>query len=414
MTVTLFPLSPLYSLLIGDCSTPLSIQSASSLHKVTSGINTSSFTHDYHNFEKNQKITLFNFRCSNVAEVRLLRFWEARNLTKGGELMSVDMLFVDENVSLFFHESVLQFTSSRFFNLTQGTVSANRHLRFRERLSEGSLYTLTGFDVVRRNTNFRLFDAPFSIRFNEGISLEKVTVSARPISMELFRFMAYSQILEFVNTGRQLPDAIGEVNAIRSTIPDRLPGAQRVMLTLRLRIGENVCVRMFDSLALAFHTKLDSYGREPRVVIATSVNPKKVGGRLFLNGTFGTHLYLDSETAAGKEVFDMGCQGAGDCFISGVDDLLYGVATKSRLLSFYTQPKLYRNYKQMVLHLMCQVFRKTIAPNASAFNVLRFGCIVAFDAAMTKVTNVRAMEVPHPMGQGEEQDPRNPSKKVWT
>ncbi|KAH0883927.1 hypothetical protein HID58_060023, partial [Brassica napus] len=348
MTVTLFPLSPLYSLLIGDCSTPLSIQSASSLHKVTSGINTSSFTHDYHNFEKNQKITLFNFRCSNVAEVRLLRFWEARNLTKGGELMSVDMLFVDENVSLFFHESVLQFTSSRFFNLTQGTVSANRHLRFRERLSEGSLYTLTGFDVVRRNTNFRLFDAPFSIRFNEGISLEKVTVSARPISMELFRFMAYSQILEFVNTGRQLPDAIGEVNAIRSTIPDRLPGAQRVMLTLRLRIGENVCVRMFDSLALAFHTKLDSYGREPRVVIATSVNPKKVGGRLFLNGTFGTHLYLDSETAAGKEVFDI------------------------------------------------------------------FGCIVAFDAAMTKVTNVRAMEVPHPMGQGEEQDPRNPSKKVWT
>ncbi|WZZ86951.1 hypothetical protein YC2023_115530 [Brassica napus] len=82
MAVTLFPLSLIYSLLIGDCSTPLSIQSASSLQKVTSAINTFSFTHDYHNFEKNQKITLFNFRCSNVAEVRLLRFWEARNLRK--------------------------------------------------------------------------------------------------------------------------------------------------------------------------------------------------------------------------------------------------------------------------------------------------------------------------------------------
>ncbi|KAG2290815.1 hypothetical protein Bca52824_037484 [Brassica carinata] len=253
MAVTLFPLSPLYSLLIGDCSTPLSIQSASSLHKVTSGINTSSFTHDYHNFEKNQKITLFNFRCSNVAEeVRLLRFWEARNLRKGGELMSVDMLFVDEN------------------------------LRFRERLSEGSLYTLTEFDVVRSNTNFRLSDASFSIRFNEETSLEKVTASARSIPTELFRFMAYSQILEFANTGKQLPDMIGELNAIRSTITDRLPGAQRVMLTLRLRTGENVCVSMFDSLALAFHTKLDSYGREPRVVIATSVNPKIVGGMRIL------------------------------------------------------------------------------------------------------------------------------------
>lgn len=37
-------------------------------------------------------------RCSNTAEVRLLRFWEARNTKKGGELMSIDMLFLDEQV----------------------------------------------------------------------------------------------------------------------------------------------------------------------------------------------------------------------------------------------------------------------------------------------------------------------------
>ncbi|CAN7047800.1 unnamed protein product [Brassica rapa subsp. trilocularis] len=36
-------------------------------------------------------------RCSNTAEVRLLRF--ARNINKGGELMSVDMLLIDENIS---------------------------------------------------------------------------------------------------------------------------------------------------------------------------------------------------------------------------------------------------------------------------------------------------------------------------
>ena len=107
--------------------------------------------------------------------------------------------------------------------------------------------------------------------------------------------------------------------------------------------GENVCVSMFDSLALAFHTKFDSYGREPKIIIATSLNPKIVGvdvfmflnfgcihtyirqmhgslylfwtrvllvnpciflsGRLFLNATSGTHLYFDSETAARKKLF---------------------------------------------------------------------------------------------------------------
>ncbi|KAG2269741.1 hypothetical protein Bca52824_064296 [Brassica carinata] len=36
-------------------------------------------------------------RCSNTAKVHLLRVWEARNINKGGELMSVDMLLIDEN-----------------------------------------------------------------------------------------------------------------------------------------------------------------------------------------------------------------------------------------------------------------------------------------------------------------------------
>ncbi|KAF3532786.1 hypothetical protein DY000_02041068 [Brassica cretica] len=175
-------------------------------------------------------------RCSNTAEVRLLRFWEARNVRKGGELMSVDMLFVDANATV-----------------TQGSVAANRQLR----LTEGSGCTLSGFDVVRSSPNFRLCDAPLTIR----------------------------RLIELANTGKQLPDIIGEVNAIRSTITDRIPGAQRVMLTLRLESGENVCVSMFDSMALAFHTKFDSYKKEPRIVVATSINPKIVG-------------------AASKEVFD--------------------------------------------------------------------------------------------------------------
>ncbi|KAF8096421.1 hypothetical protein N665_0309s0047 [Sinapis alba] len=226
-------------------------------------------------------------RCSNTAEVRLLRFWEARNVRKGGELMSIDMLFVDENSTL-----------------TQGSISANRQLRFRERLIEGSLYTLSGFDVTRNNPNFRLSDAPLSIRFNEGTEfVEKKTEPVRPIPTEVFRFMPYTQLISLANTGKQLPDIMGELNAIRSTITDCIPGAQRVMLTLRLESGENVCVSMFDSKALAFHTKLDSYGKEPKIVIVTSVNPKIVGGRLFLNSTSGTHLYFDTETDAGNAVF---------------------------------------------------------------------------------------------------------------
>ncbi|CAN6851887.1 unnamed protein product [Brassica oleracea] len=190
---------------------------------------------------------------------------EARNVKKGGELMSLDMLPLDENSTLI-----------------QGSVSAIRQLKFRKRLTEGSVYMLSGFDVARSNPNFRLSDAPLSIRFNDGTSFDKLTDSVRTIPAELFRFRPYNQLLELANTGKQLPDIIGELIAIRSTITHHIPGAQRVMLTLRLQSGDNVCVSLFDSMALAFHNKFDAYGKEPKVVLATSVNPKIVGDKRYI------------------------------------------------------------------------------------------------------------------------------------
>ncbi|CAH8359542.1 unnamed protein product [Eruca vesicaria subsp. sativa] len=38
-------------------------------------------------------------RCSNTTEVQLPWFWEARNVRKGGELMSLHMLLIDKNAA---------------------------------------------------------------------------------------------------------------------------------------------------------------------------------------------------------------------------------------------------------------------------------------------------------------------------
>ncbi|KAG2243940.1 hypothetical protein Bca52824_094225 [Brassica carinata] len=238
--------------------------------------------------------TLFNDlragRCSNTAEVRLLRLWEARNINKGGELMSVDMLLIDENCTV-----------------VHGSISALRQLRFRPRLTEGFVYTLSGFDVTCSSPKYRLSDAPVSIRFNDGTEFEKLATTTRTIPTEHFRFRPYDQILELANIGKQLPGIIillfyygrwllmscsnvfpihnmsnimGELSAVRSTITDRISGAQCVMLNLRLGRDKAVCVSIFDSLALAFHSKLDGYKREPRIVVVTAVNPKLVSGKI--------------------------------------------------------------------------------------------------------------------------------------
>ncbi|WZZ18730.1 hypothetical protein YC2023_111819 [Brassica napus] len=58
-------------------------------------------------------------KCSSVVEARLLRFWEARNVKRGGELMWVDMLLIDVNAMM------------------QATINANRLSRFRSKLAAG-------------------------------------------------------------------------------------------------------------------------------------------------------------------------------------------------------------------------------------------------------------------------------------
>lgn len=88
---------------------------------------------------------------------------------------------------------------------------------------------------------------------------------------------------------------------------------------------ETVILSLFDTQAVAFHRQLESLRTDPKVVVATSINPKMVGGiesvpyamycgvscytdplclfitlgRLFINATSGTHVYFDKKTIAG-------------------------------------------------------------------------------------------------------------------
>ncbi|CAH8380517.1 unnamed protein product [Eruca vesicaria subsp. sativa] len=145
--------------------------------------------------------------------------------------------------------------------LMQASIAADRQMRFQQSLKEGSLYSLTEFDVMRSNPKYRLSDATLSIRFNDGTFFEKIETTARTIPTELFRFPSYKTILALGNTGKELPEKLG---------------ARSLIVYQGHNVDVNVCVSMFDSQALAFHSRLESFGRKPRVVLVTSVNPKIV------------------------------------------------------------------------------------------------------------------------------------------
>ncbi|CAF1838362.1 unnamed protein product [Brassica oleracea var. botrytis] len=223
-------------------------------------------------------------RCARIVVTRLLRFWEARNAKKGGELMGSSLI--------------------------QASVPVHRLNTFRELLREGAMYELSGFDVSRSNNHFKLFDSVVAIWLNEFTKMVEVPAVANHIPTEMFRFRSVEQLMSLANTNVELPDIIGEVSDIRTTYNDHTQTTQRVMVNIRVdnkpffSLAATQCVSVFYSVAELLHKRLEHGVVQPKVMVATNINPKFVGGRLYLNATSGAHFYFDNEVAESQRLFE--------------------------------------------------------------------------------------------------------------
>lgn len=66
-------------------------------------------------------------------------------------------------------------------------------------------------------------------------------------------------------------------------------------------------MQVFDGLAKLLEENLLSRNEEPEVLVATNINPKLVGRRLFLNKTSTTNFLIDNECVAGASYLQRVC-----------------------------------------------------------------------------------------------------------
>ncbi|KAF2530429.1 hypothetical protein F2Q70_00029166 [Brassica cretica] len=150
-------------------------------------------------------------RDTQTVVTRLLRFWEAKNVKKAGELVGIDMLFLDDQSSLI-----------------QASVFVHRLNTFRDVLREGAMYELSGFDVTRSNNH-------------------------------LFRNV--EQLMSLINTN---------VKSLVRFVPSR----QHTMTTLRLLNELWLTSNIFDSLAELLHKRPEAGVVHSKIMVATNINPK--------------------------------------------------------------------------------------------------------------------------------------------
>ncbi|KAG2306598.1 hypothetical protein Bca52824_026346 [Brassica carinata] len=75
------------------------------------------------------------------------------------------------------------------------TVDVHRLLTFRHLSKAGFVYSITGFDVIRANQNFKQSDYHLSIWYNDSTVFYEITEPVSPIPVECFRFCNHDELL---------------------------------------------------------------------------------------------------------------------------------------------------------------------------------------------------------------------------
>ncbi|KAL0009555.1 hypothetical protein SO802_011057 [Lithocarpus litseifolius] len=158
---------------------------------------------------------------NSKVKVRVLRMWDAINIANNHDLISLDMVLVDEERTLI-HASIRK-------NLTQN---------YRPQLNEGSIYTISNFLVEENKGNYRPVHNKLKILFNSTTSVSKFSGIDHSIPQSQFEFVDYGTIASRCYDTTYLTDVIGILDYIGAIEEIKTRGRPTRMRNIQLLLEE--------------------------------------------------------------------------------------------------------------------------------------------------------------------------------
>ncbi|KAG2276385.1 hypothetical protein Bca52824_058940 [Brassica carinata] len=164
--------------------------------------------------------------------------------------------------------------------VAQGFNAQNRVNRYEDELKRGSIYTLTNFFG---SNNKR------------------------------FKFHSYADFEANCDLRGDLHDVVGHLKLVDGqTLHQRLAlctndgsTSRKIMVHLQLKDGPVVNVDLWDQAAENFRRKFDESVTTPTILMVTTVNPKRLGGKLCLSSMSSSRVFLDQEVDPTKEYLNL-------------------------------------------------------------------------------------------------------------
>ncbi|CAH8381728.1 unnamed protein product [Eruca vesicaria subsp. sativa] len=315
-------------------------------------------------------------RSSSTVQVRLLRYWEARNFRRGGELMGVDMLLLDSQSTM-----------------VPAIVHVNRLSTHQPNLEAGAVYSLNGFDVTRCGQNYRLSDSPLLIRFSETTSFTKIAETSAPIPLQSFRFRNYSDMLGLASSNTQLPEThhatygatrMLTINIHRfNTNEDNIQFLWNLQLQMLdpLRIqhlqSTLICQNISTYSCLRIAEKTSTYVSE---MVSSLNNYEQTNVHIILHLTHfnpSSVYMMEIQTAASVVESDVKIQTTKDEYEEFASKLQAALMQAASLLQFYNQldvrseiPKMFRSALLVLSLHLSVLYRRSLIKNFIVLMVL--------------------------------------------
>ncbi|CAH2035684.1 unnamed protein product [Thlaspi arvense] len=118
---------------------------------------------------------------------RVVHYWEARNLKKGGLLMGYELLLLDSKCTTI-----------------QAFIPAARIVSFQENLKPGVLYKITNFLVMNNKTTYKVTSHKFIIQFTPKTTFVQADQYDNTIVRQHFRIRSHAEFSEAVNKNEDL------------------------------------------------------------------------------------------------------------------------------------------------------------------------------------------------------------------
>ncbi|KAF3604571.1 hypothetical protein F2Q69_00037435 [Brassica cretica] len=260
-------------------------------------------------------------------QFRLIHFWEARKHAKGGILIGIEMLMIDEQRgSIYTLTNFFASNNKMMYGVAdQKLVICITHTSIMSKLEENiegipsQSFRIHSFADFEANCNLRgdlhgckalCLDAAGRVsgQTGRGHGVNFVTLSGSSLTRHValpdhgvgLDGQSCSCLIVGWPVGLSSPTlgALHQRPVLRTKDGST---SQKIMVHLQLKDGPVMNVYLWDQAAENFWIKFDASATTPSILLVTTVNPKRLGGKLCMSSMSSSRVFLGHDVDPTKD-----------------------------------------------------------------------------------------------------------------